>query len=205
MHPRIYQEFERICTERPIRGSVLEVGAEPNDTALLCMKSLQGVSHKVGLNLDSASEYKDFKILSGNANAMDCFEDNQFDAVLCSSTLEHDKYFWKSLSEIKRVTKPGGMIVIGVPGYTKTRVEKIKALWSRIPLIRKLQAHQYLNMFFTSTVTFCVHNWPGDYYRFSPQAMREVFLEGLENTEVRAIMLPPRIIGIGFKPAGNSP
>jgi hypothetical protein len=56
-------------------------------------------------------------------------------------------------------------------------------------------------MLFTATVTFQIHNWPGDYYRFSPQAVREVFLEGLEQIEVRTIMWPPRIIGVGTKPA----
>jgi ubiquinone/menaquinone biosynthesis C-methylase UbiE len=201
MHPRVYQEFERICTERPIRGSVLEVGAIPSDLSLLGMKSLGGATAKIGIDLDGPHEYKDFKIVKGNANSMDCFQDHEFDAVLCNATLEHDKYFWKTLHEIKRVAKPGGMIVIGVPGYSKLRAEKIKALWARMPLVRRLQVHQYLNMLFTATVTFQIHNWPGDYYRFSPQAVREVFLEGLEQIEVRTIMWPPRIIGVGTKPA----
>jgi ubiquinone/menaquinone biosynthesis C-methylase UbiE len=134
---------------------------------------------------------------------MDCFPDNRFDVVLCNAVLEHDKYFWKTLSEIKRVTKPGGLIVIGVPGYAKLRAEKVKGLWSRMPLIRRLQSHQYINMLFTATVTFQIHNWPGDYYRFSPQSMREVFLEGLEQIDVRTVMLPPRIIGVGTKPANR--
>jgi SAM-dependent methyltransferase len=203
MHPRVYQEFERILTERPVRGSVLEIGAMSSDASLLCMKPLAQASTKVGLDLDGPHEYKDFKILKGNSNSMDCFEDNTFDAVLSSSTLEHDKYFWKTLAEIKRVTKPGGLIVIGVPGYGKLRAEKIKGLWARMPLVRRLQVHQYLNALFTSTITFQIHNWPGDYYRFGPQAIREVFLEGLEQTEVRSIMLPPRHIGVGVKPLSN--
>src|SRR5882757_9510429 len=114
MHPLMYQEYERICTERPIRGSVLEVGAVPSDLSLLGMKSLQHASSKIGIDLDGPHEYRDFKIVKGNANSMDCFQDNQFDAVLCNAVLEHDKYFWKTLQEIKRVTKPGGLIVIGV-------------------------------------------------------------------------------------------
>ena len=203
MHPRVYQEFERILSERPVRGSVLEVGAVPSDSSLLCMEPLQQASAKIGINLDGPYDYKDIKIVQGNANSMDCFQDNQFDAVVCNATLEHDKYFWKTLQEIKRVTKPGGLIVIGVPGYAKTRINKIKAIWSRIPLFRRLQSHQYLGVLFNSTVTFDIHNWPGDYYRFSPQAVREVFLEGLDQIEVRTIMLPPRLIGVGIKPAGG--
>ena len=204
MHPRVYREFEKICTEHPIRGSVLEVGATATDDCLLEMKPLQQASERIGLDFTGPIEQNGYKILKGNANAMDCFEDNRFDAVLCSSVLEHDKYFWKTLSEIKRVTKPGGMVVIGVPGYSKLRAEKVKGLWARMPLVRRLQVNEYLNMFFTSTITFQVHNWPGDFYRFSPQAMRYVFIEEMENIEVRTIMLPPRVIGIGIKPMAGA-
>jgi SAM-dependent methyltransferase len=203
MHPRIYQEFERICADRSIRGSVLEVGAVPSDQSLLCMKSLEQASEKIGIDLDGPHEYKGIKIVKGNANAMDCFPDKRFDTVICNATLEHDKYFWKTLAEIKRVAKPGALVVIGVPGFAKFRAEKFSAILSRTPILRRLHSHPYLNMLFTGTVTFQVHNWPGDYYRFSPQAVREVFLEGLEEVEVHSIMAPPRLFGIGLKPANS--
>ena len=199
MHRRILQEFERICSERAIRGSVLEVGAVPTDESLLCMKSLEHATEKIGIDLNSPSEYKDFKIVQGNANAME-FDDNRFDAVLCNAVLEHDKYFWKTVQEIKRVTKAGGLIVFGVPGYTAHSIEKLMRLGWRIPLVRRLADHEKLNLLFTGTVTFQVHNWPGDYYRFSAQCVREVILEGLEQADVRTLMLPPRLIGVGIKP-----
>jgi SAM-dependent methyltransferase len=199
MHPRVYKEFERICSEREVRGSVLEVGAVPLDQSLLCMNALSGVSEKVGIDLDGPHEYKDFKILKGNGNSMDCFPNDRFDAVLCNATLEHDKYFWKTLAEIKRVAKPGGLILIGVPGFDKFRGEKIKGILRRTPILGRLANHQFFDLLFTATPTFAIHNWPGDYYRFSPQAVREVFLEGLDNIDVRSIMPTPRLIGIGTK------
>src|SRR5215207_1757564 len=125
MHPRVYQEFERICSDRPIHGSVLEIGAVPSESSLLCLKSLDGAASKIGIDLTGPHEFQGFKILKGNSNAME-FANDTFDAVLCSSTLEHDKYFWKTLAEIRRVTKPGGLVVIGVPGYTKIRPERVK-------------------------------------------------------------------------------
>ena len=200
MHSRVYQEFERICSGRDIRGSVLEVGAAPSDDCLLNMKALANVSEKIGIDLDGPYDFKDFKVLKANGNAMDCFEDGRFDAVFCSSVLEHDKYFWKTLAEIKRVTKPGGLILVGVPGYRWLNGERVKSLMSKIPLVRALRSHEYLSMFFYSTITLQVHNHPGDYYRFTMQCVREVFLEGLENIDVRSVMLPPRIIGVGTKP-----
>lgn len=199
VHRRIYQEFEQICSERNISGSVLEVGAIPSNMSLLCMKSLESATEKVGINLDGPHEFKDFKIYKGNANSMDSFEDERFDAVLCNAVLEHDKYFWKTIAEIKRVTKPGGLIVIGVPGYKYFKAEKVKSVLNRIPLIRNLSSNQYLNLFFTATVTYQIHAAPGDYYRFSLQTCKEVFLEDMNDIELRSIMLPPRIIGVGTK------
>ncbi len=124
MHPRIFQEFEKICSERSITGSVLEVGAIPSNDSLLSMKSLESATEKVGINLNGPHEFEDFRIYKGNANCMDCFEDERFEVVLCNAMLEHDKYFWKTVAEIKRVTKPGGLIVIGVPGYKYFKAEK---------------------------------------------------------------------------------
>jgi hypothetical protein len=63
MHPKVYQEFERICSERKIGGTVLEVGAVPDDTSLLTMQSLKAVRKKIGINLAGPHRYKDFYIV----------------------------------------------------------------------------------------------------------------------------------------------
>ena len=116
MHPRIYQEFEHICSSRNITGAVLEVGAMPTDACLLNMKSLASATEKIGVDLEGPSEYKDFKILKANANCLNCFKPDRVSTPFFAiRSQEHDKFFWKTVSEIKRVTKPGGWIVIGVP------------------------------------------------------------------------------------------
>lgn len=198
MHPRTYREFERICTERKVGGSVLEMGAVPNPNSLLCMKSLENATEKIGLNINGPHEYRNFRILKGNANLMS-FEDNKFDLVLCNGMLEHDKYFWKSIGEMKRVTKPGGLIMIGAPGYVYFKIEKMKSFLGKIPLLRKLKTNQYMNMFFTATITYQIHNSPGDYYRFSKQTFKELFFEDMVDVEICSIALPPRIVGAGRK------
>jgi SAM-dependent methyltransferase len=204
MHPRVYREYEQICSTRNIIGSVLEVGAIPSRKSLLCMKSLGAVTEKVGLDLAGPHEFRDFQILQGNANQMDMFEDGRFDAVLCNATLEHDRFFWRSVAEMRRVTKPGGLLVIGAPGYRYYSCENLKSRLGKLPLLRRLASHDVANALFTATLTLQVHNYPGDYYRFSEQAFREVLLEGLDNVEVRSVMVPPRIIGVRVKPrAGN--
>jgi SAM-dependent methyltransferase len=198
MHPAIYREFERICTARGAGGRVLEIGAVPGESSLLCMKSLSGATEKVGINLDGPHRYQDFTILKGNANTMDCFEDGQFNTVLCNGVLEHDKFFWKTLREIRRVAAPGSLVVIGTPGYTRLpaipeRVDKTLLLRA----LRKLRWLDFVPAIFRSTPTLEIHAAPGDYYRFSAQTFREVFFEGMQAVEIRSVLVPPMLIGAG--------
>jgi len=195
MHPRVYREFERVCREKKAGGVVLEVGAVPKASSLLTLKPLKNATEKIGINLKGPYEYEDFRIIEGNANSMDCFEDGKFDTVLCNGTLEHDKFFWKTMSEIRRVTKRGGLIVLGEPGYGEYTIAKlIRSFFRRTPF-----CYRYANFLVSSTLTFCPHDAPGDYYRFSLQVFKDVFFEGMTDVDIRAIMLPPRLIGSAVK------
>ena len=199
MHTRVFAEFERICAARGAGGDVLEVGAVPSQDSLLCLPALAGAKSKVGINLDGPSRYADFEILRADANAMSCFADESFDTVLCNSVLEHDKHFWKSVSEMKRVIRPGGLIAIGVPGFVTLPIERKASRVARI--LRRLRVSRaLLDPMDASTLTLRTHAHPSDYYRFSPQAVRDVFLDGLIDTELHTVMLPPRLIGVGIKP-----
>ena len=112
MHKRMYQAFERICAERNAGGAVLEIGARPSKRGLLAMKCLANATEKIGINLNPPAKFADFEIVQGNANDMSMFPDARFDTVLCNAMLEHDQFFWKTAAEIRRVTKPGGLIVL---------------------------------------------------------------------------------------------
>ena len=43
------------------------------------------------------------------------FTDSMFDIVLCNHVLEHIDLYSKALSEIFRILKPGGLLIVGVP------------------------------------------------------------------------------------------
>lgn len=202
MHPKEYEAMEQICSERGAGGAVLEVGAVPSDESLLCMKCLQNAREKIGIDLGGPHRYRDFEILKVNANSMDVFEDHRFDTVLCNATLEHDPFFWLTLSEIRRVTRPGGLVVIGVPAYDKLRVEKVVGRLARIPLLGRMLNRLGLP---ACTLTLQRHDFPGDYYRFSPQAVREVFFQGMDDVRVLTLMVPPRVIGSGRVPFSSRP
>jgi SAM-dependent methyltransferase len=201
MHPAVFGVFDEICSQAGICGAVLEVGAVPGPDSLLRLPCLRDTVPKLGLNLDGGGDCGGYHILQGNANAMTEFTDGRFDAVLCNATLEHDRCFWRTVAEIHRVTKPGGFIAIGVPGYAGMGLDTLpllRSLWGR--LLRLFARGANADTLGASTVTLGVHNYPGDYYRFSEQAVREVFMAGLTDVAVRTVLSPPRLIAWGRKP-----
>jgi SAM-dependent methyltransferase len=204
MLPKVYREFERICARRGASdGSVLEIGAVPSPQSLLCMPLLTGAREKLGVNLDGPRRYHDFEIVKGNGNRLDFIEDNRFDVVLCNAVLEHDKFFWKTVAEMKRVAKPGGLIVVGAPGYARARLQGLHR-WAervgRLPLVGRIVNRESLLWLTMGTLTIGVHNHPGDYYRFTEQSFAEVVCQDLIDVEVHAVVVPPYLVGAGTKP-----
>jgi SAM-dependent methyltransferase len=134
---------------------------------------------------------------------MGCFEAGRFDVVLCNSVLEHDGKFWLSLAEMRRVAKPGALLVIGVPGYGAPGAGHWRYLLSRLarlPILgRPFEAT--IGAYLASTSVLGLHGSPGDYYRFSEQACREILLAGLELIEVRRVLDPPRFVAVGRLPS----
>lgn len=159
MSPEVFETFSRIAHKRffsEVPAKVLEVGA--GAWTLLDIGCFQR-SEKYALNMRfdrmSQSLERVNRIL-GNCNAME-FPDGVFDCVMSCSMLEHDRYFWKSTSEIHRVLKGGGIFIVGVPIYMN------------LPTDLKM-----------TTLTYARHGlaYNADFYRFSEQAVREVFFEG---------------------------
>ena len=177
MSPKVKQRFHDVIRKSGIRPErALEVGGLMGDDSLLRFPELAG-AERYCLNLVDLPSDGEVTAVKGDANDMSGFKDDWFDLVVCCSTLEHDKRFWLSVAEMKRVLRPGGLLVIGVPGYVKDE-ERDQG---------------------RSTLTYRVH-YKFDYYRFSEQAVREVFFDGMERVRVRSMMTPPRLIGHGRKP-----
>jgi SAM-dependent methyltransferase len=196
MSPQVYAAFEEICRGEALTGPVLEVGAVPGPESLLRLAALAGISGKTGLNLEAFPSTGEIRMVVGNANRMDMFPDSSFGCVLCNATLEHDARFWETLAEIRRVVAPGGLVVIGVPGFRGMGPKFLapsRSLAGRA--IRLLAALTKADALLAGTVTLGEHRFPGDYYRFTEQAVQEVFLEGLVEPRCRWVMSPPRIIG----------
>jgi SAM-dependent methyltransferase len=202
MSPEIKAVFESICATADLNGQVLEVGAVPGHDGLLSLPCLSHLDARFGINqLSFTDNSTGISWITGNANHMDCFPDDHFSAVLCNSTLEHDSCFWLTIREIHRVTASGGLIVIGVPSYVGMGPKRFinGSSWFDFILLmlaRLFRAH----VLESGTPTLGEHFFPKDYYRFSEQAVREVFLAGLRDIQTLTVMVPPRIIGWGWKP-----
>jgi SAM-dependent methyltransferase len=200
MHPHVFSAFEGILRQRvgeSFSGTVLEVGAVPSRNSLLMSPTLASAASRVGISLDAPGEFGGFTVLGGNANDLSRFSDGSFDLILSNATLEHDPYFWLSVSEMRRVLRPGGVIVIGVPGYTPDR--PFWQRWRRVLIRRVGIATRRLDWLVSGTLTYHVHNAPGDYYRFSPQALTNVFFDGMDDIRVISVLQPPRLIGSAIK------
>lgn len=203
MHPLVFREFDRICRARGAGGDVLEIGAVATDDTLLCLPSLRAARSKVGVSLDGPFRHAGSDVLCVDANDMSCFADASFDTVLSNSVLEHDRRFWRTLAEIERVARPGALIVIGVPGFVKLSGERLASRASRLPVVGTL-LRRLAPAVLASTATLQVHEFPADYYRFSVQAARDVFLEGRDAPEIRTLLVPPRILAAGVKRPASS-
>ena len=120
---RLYQRRIELCLEQMEGGdSVLEIGFG-SGVSFLNLKEIYQHIHGLDLTADVAPIAEMFSGMGigtdlRNGSVLDMpYADNQFDAVLLISILEHlqpaDQT--KAFAEILRVLKPGGQLVYGVP------------------------------------------------------------------------------------------
>lgn len=73
------------------------------------------VREYIGVDMESEGNDNVDMIVNGH-DLVKTFGENSFDLVLCLETLEHDDKFWVTAEQMRRVLKPGGWMVITVPG-----------------------------------------------------------------------------------------
>ncbi|MEO5861675.1 MAG: class I SAM-dependent methyltransferase [Burkholderiales bacterium] len=158
MSPSVFECFadivaRRLPIDRPL--TVLEVGA--GGWTLLSISAFDS-SKRVALNLrfdHITDQLARIVRVIGSGNKLP-FTDASFDCVLSCSALEHDRYFWRSTREAHRVLRSGGYFIAGAPIYMTLPTDKDH-----------------------TTLTYARHGlaYNADYYRFSEQAVREIFFE----------------------------
>lgn len=186
MSPKVFDSFSQIVAEHfagRLPRAALEVGAGRH--TLLSVPSFRK-GRRVALNqlefTNPSPALQECELVVGNSNDMSYFLDGEFDCVMSCSVLEHDKFFWRSVREIRRVLAPGGLFVVGVPIYRTLPTD-----W------------------WNTTLTFRRHGlaYDADFYRFSEQSVREVLLEKLQpSTSILVRRYPnPYFVAAGVKQA----
>lgn len=198
--------MDRLLRRWPPPGPrVLELGADADTATHLAARFGDGF---VAVDLAPDDAARAAGVRTGDANRMPEFAEGSFDAVITTSMFEHDRHFWRSLEEIRRVLAPGGRLYVEVPGYASrisTRARYARAVRNRLNrrgLHRAASSSTVSRA--VSTRTYPVHMEPHDYYRFSAFALEHVLFEGLRPLAVREEMDPPRLLGVAELPATGS-
>lgn len=183
-----YRQLFRSLDKLP--QAALEVGALPTRHGILTCDELKDVPKKMGINLRESGTFAGLHVISGDARNMP-FDDNSFDLVVCSSTLEHIPDFWLACDEMKRILALGGTLIINAPGFVETAIgNKVRKLAFKLNMPDLIKR---------STLTFRVHEAPNDYYRFSLHCFHDIVMKGLDSVTVWNTMSPPIIFGRGKK------
>lgn len=98
----VYQQIQRLA---PV-GGCLEIGSYDVNGNLRDIINLKytGLDMRPGPNVD----------IVANGNNLP-FDRESFGLVVCVETLEHDRYFWQTIKEIRRVLEPGGTVILTAP------------------------------------------------------------------------------------------
>jgi SAM-dependent methyltransferase len=99
----VKQQVDRLAAA----GDCLEIGSydvNGNLRQILAHTNYTGLDMRQGPNVDVVANSNDLP-----------FPDNFFDVVVCVETFEHDKFFWRTTAQIRRVLRPGGVVILTAP------------------------------------------------------------------------------------------
>jgi SAM-dependent methyltransferase len=162
-------------------GHYLSIGDSKGSEAILNVPYIRENKDRIvasGINIqpEACGQWEHMHIYECNAHKIHIGDATQ-DVVLCCMMLEHDPQFWKTLSEVRRVLKPGGIFLLTVPVYVKERPGFV------------------LNP--ESAICYRVHG--KDYYRYSLDSIAEVLMEGFVDKHLVLYQDPPRALCYGTK------
>lgn len=127
-------------------GSLLNVGARDVSPGIPTVRDVfKNVPNYAGIDL---FEGRDVTKVMNAHDIKEHFEENSFDLVVSTDTLEHDDKFWVTVENMRWATRPGGTMFIAVPGgatpfhewpgdywrFMKSGVEQFFAGWKDVTI-----------------------------------------------------------------------
>lgn len=159
----LVKEFVRLVVETlPVPEPIYEFGAlqVPGQEGFADLRPLFPGREYVGCDLRPGPGVD--RVLDLHHIAL---ADGTVGTVLLLDTLEHVEFFWLALDEIRRILKPGGLLLL------------------------------------TSVMDFPIHDYPADYWRFTPEGFRTL-LQCFEPSFVGYAGepdAPHTVVGLGYR------
>src|SRR5690554_555171 len=117
------------------KGNLLDIGAGTGDFLAYAKSKKWEV---VGIEpSQKAKELAQKKGVSFVDNTEE-LSDNSFDVITMFHVLEHVEDLDKQLSELKRISKPNGIIIVAVPNYKSYDAEYYKEFWAAYDVPRHI-------------------------------------------------------------------
>lgn len=102
--------YSLLNTRKYSRGSLLDIGCGRKPyQSLFQIENYTGIDYPSPKQKFSVEAFADAQALP--------FSSHSFDTILCTELLEHLRFPAKALSEIKRVLKPGGYVILSAPFF----------------------------------------------------------------------------------------
>lgn len=123
-----------ILKDLPKGGSCLDAGSGAGhylDFLAERFSAVVGLEFsKAGIKKSKSNGKKKPAIINGSLLDILPFQNERFDFILCSETLEHLYELNKVLPELKRVLKSKGLLLVTVPNFTKLSFEYLREIIS---------------------------------------------------------------------------
>ncbi|KAK7496425.1 hypothetical protein BaRGS_00012347 [Batillaria attramentaria] len=139
----LFRDFDKITTQDERGPHILEIGVGPGNnhthfprpSRMSCIEPNSECKKYLEQNLRETRGVKLVQFVRGFAEDMLDFEDNTFDAVVCTFTLCTVRSLERALSEIKRVLKPGGVfffmehVAAPTSSWQRRAQDRLNVIW----------------------------------------------------------------------------
>lgn len=107
----IFNDVKQVLPQ--LKGSVLDVGC--GDSPYRFLLNENNISYQ-GIDIEGAKnfDYNNMEVVFFNGEDIP-FENEKFDAIICTEVLEHVSNYQKLINEMHRVLKPNGTAIITIP------------------------------------------------------------------------------------------